>query len=133
MPEWMKRPFFSVFGFGENRLWQNGKATTNAGEATSLGEAAKFDRAFARTINFEYRMGNLTANPHLALRVRSPALIPKRPAICALLSPGERIEVRAIIDIGFVSRVEEEDGVVITCVVNPTLELRTRCHCARRV
>src|SRR6476646_4737644 len=33
-------------------------------------------------------------NPHLALRVRSPALIPKTPPICVLLSHGERTEVR---------------------------------------
>src|SRR5207244_3393794 len=47
------------FSSGKNRLWQDGKTATNTGEATSLGEAAKLNRAFARTINFENRMGNL--------------------------------------------------------------------------
>src|SRR5438067_12660417 len=59
MPERVERKFFAVFSSGENRLWQNGKTATNASEATSLGEAAKLNRAFARTINFENRMGNL--------------------------------------------------------------------------
>src|SRR4029077_19130168 len=100
-------------------LWQNGKAATNAGEATRLGEAAKFNRAFARTINFENRVRNFTTSPDLALR--------------AFLSLGERIQVRTIIDIGFVSRVEEKDGVVIMRVLDPVRQLRTRCHCARRI
>src|SRR5439155_1717048 len=59
MPERVERKFFAVFSSGENRLWQNGKAATNDSEATSLGEAAKLNRAFARTINFENRMENL--------------------------------------------------------------------------
>ena len=63
-------------------------------------------------------MRNFTTSPDLALRA---------------FSLGERIEVRTIIDIGFVSRVEEKDGVVIMRVFDPVRQLRTRCHCARRI
>src|SRR5436305_15296438 len=110
MPERVERQFFAVFSFGKNRLWQNGKTATHTGKATSLGEAAKLDRAFARSINFENRVRNLRVNPHLTLR--------------AFLSPTERIEVRA--DIGFVSGIEQQKRIMVPRVLDPTHQLRTR-------
>ena len=50
---------------------------------------AKVNRAKFSVISL-YR-----AAPHLALARRPPDLIPKAPAAYVLLSPGERIEVRA--------------------------------------
>src|SRR5437764_2255271 len=131
MPERVERQFFAVFSFGKNRLWQNGKTATHTGEATSLGEAAKLDRAFARSINFENRVRNLRVNPHLTLRAflsetHSCALT----AACACVSLSgrewERIEVRA--DIGFVSGIEQQKRIMVPRVLDPTRQFRTRLH-----
>ena len=54
--------------------------------------------------------------PHLALRVRSPALIPKTPATCVLLSHRERIEVKVQWEIRFY---KESASDVYEMVINP--------------
>src|SRR5205085_3425184 len=71
--------------------WPNGADCKSAGFTPSLVriQPCPFP-IFGRQPHREHKQ-----NPHLALRLRSPALAPKTPAAYVLLSQGERTEVRA--------------------------------------